>query len=369
MAKQTPPINRIFLLNIIGQVALAIAFLGLWRYADRPQIPQEMQIAASALKRNDLPAARAQFEKFLAQRPDSPEQYVQVLVTCQTSKRPDLMALYAQRSIQDCKYAPDGQRSVLYGLLAAAYDLTEKPPKLHALEAADRAFHLDTESPANLNRLGYMMVDNLTDSSSLIIGQGYISRALRALKDQSGEVDPNALAGYQASFGWALYKRGLFKESVSALLEAITNISDTTPDGENIKFYYYHLGAAYHKTGRIREAKQALDAALQYDPKFDLAIAERASLPPVPAAVEPPADPSTDDVLPDTNIKATPAVKRASNSTTVVPNSHAGGTTIGAAPGTLVKPVASSDSVSTAPTKKSPIVPLKTPGSPLPSTH
>ncbi len=366
MAKQAPRIVRNSLLNIIGRFALMLAFLVFWFYSDRQQIPKDLAIAASALKRNDVAAARTHFDRFLVQRPDSPEQYAYIIKTCESSKRPDLMLLYARRSIQDCKYAPNDQRSVLYGLLAYAYDLTEKAPKLRALEAADRAFHLDTESAENLNRLGYMMVDNLTDTSSLIIAQGYISRALRKIKDQAGGVDPNALAECQDSYGWALYKRGLYKESVSALLEAIAVIPDTAAIGDNMKYFYYHLGAAYHKIGRIREAHQTLDIALQYDPKFDLAIAERASLPAVPIEVSPPSDPASEDFIPDLNISKTPTSRTASETKIVVPNPHASGTTIGPAPGTLAGNSGNNGIATPSPSGKPPIVPFKTPTSAAP---
>jgi Tfp pilus assembly protein PilF len=57
------------------------------------------------------------------------------------------------------------------------------------------------------------------------------------------------------------------------------NVSAGTLQPDELKVYHYHLGAAYRMAGQIERARNELDTSLQYDPKYEEALAESKLLP------------------------------------------------------------------------------------------
>lgn len=68
------------------------------------------------------------------------------------------------------------------------------------------------------------------------------------------------------SLGWIYYRLGNFKEALFYLRRA-ARLMDQQENAE----IYYHLGAAYSKTGQVRKAREAFQRCLALDPEFDRA--------------------------------------------------------------------------------------------------
>ena len=73
------------------------------------------------------------------------------------------------------------------------------------------------------------------------------------------------------TLGWIYYKKGLFRQAVSAFEESINR----SPKNAGFQF---HLGLAHLKAGNPNAAKAALNEALRLDPRFDGAEEARKAL-------------------------------------------------------------------------------------------
>jgi tetratricopeptide (TPR) repeat protein len=247
----------------------------------------QMRSGLSALSSKSTAEARTLFESALRQDPQNPELYQQILNACQDNQDWDLVVLFGERAVQQCRDAPEAVRSALYGQLAAGYSKAKgKGWKTLARETARRALELAPFNPANQNLLGYTLVDtfdrsdkafnnpkDLDEAERLIVQAMKTVRTASPLKSE----DPG-LASIEDSYAWLLFKRERYSEA-ALLLTDIVNRVDTSVFGSEMKELYFHLGATYSRLGRYDDARWALQTALTYDPKFSDAKTELYSLP------------------------------------------------------------------------------------------
>jgi tetratricopeptide (TPR) repeat protein len=74
------------------------------------------------------------------------------------------------------------------------------------------------------------------------------------------------------TLGWIYYKRGLFDNAVALLKESSVKLKNSDP------VVLYHLGMAYHQSGRRVEARDALNRALALNKNFPGAEQARRTL-------------------------------------------------------------------------------------------
>lgn len=238
----------------------------------------ELKAASAALDGGNTNRAVTEFDRLIKQKPDGPERYLAVYQICVVKENWALAKEYAQRGVQECKYAPNEQRAELYMALAMAQAEIEAPPRLEAIEAADHARQLAPKDPRALNCIGYLLADN---DMALDRAQVFLTQALRLANALNDRPENRLLrAEIEDSYGWLLYKQGKFAAAVDMLNEAISDIPEGLDLGTNLKVWHYHLGAAYRKAGRFEQARTALQAALQYDPDYREAQAALGGLPP-----------------------------------------------------------------------------------------
>jgi tetratricopeptide (TPR) repeat protein len=242
------------------------------------------QAGAAALAKKDTKRARDLFDTFLRARPNDPLAYKAVSEVCAAFEQPTMAIEYAQRGLDACKDAPNAPRALLYLQLAESQSLAEPAhPQTKAIASARTALSLDPQNFQMQNAIGYMLVDN---DQNLNEAEKLLRAALKSLKPAGEDPLSDELRpAMEDSYGWLLYKKTDYVGAVAALNQASHDLPTGTP-GYGAKYFFYHLGAAYRKTGQTEEARRALAVALQYDPAFAEAKAEVVLLPPpnTPAA-------------------------------------------------------------------------------------
>ncbi|NSW57734.1 MAG: tetratricopeptide repeat protein [Armatimonadetes bacterium] len=108
-----------------------------------------------------------------------------------------------------------------------------------------------------LNNVGYVLADAGVDLPE--------ARAMLEIAATTLPLDPNVID----SLGWVHYRLGNFREAVFYLERAMRQHS-----GMGRAEVYYHLGAAYARTGRMAQANRFLRSALRLDPGHPEARAE-----------------------------------------------------------------------------------------------
>jgi tetratricopeptide (TPR) repeat protein len=282
MASPSPD-GRIFIVRL----CLIALLLSLFWLVETSHLPfrvrgtVDLEPAITALHAKDVTGARAIFDKMLARQPASPALYEDICAVCGQAGQWDLLVEYAQRGVQQCKNAPPADRAALYSQLAVAYTEIEKTPhQENALLAAHRAQELDPLNPMTQNGLGYILADN---DRNLDVAQALITQALKSARQHSDDpMMEGLIPQIEDSYGWLLYKRQSYPAAVDTLTQAIQDLPEGA-QGTELKYFYYHLGAALHAAGRNAEARPALRTALHYDPQFAEAKAELEALPPNPA--------------------------------------------------------------------------------------
>jgi tetratricopeptide (TPR) repeat protein len=115
-----------------------------------------------------------------------------------------------------------------------------------AIKIFRRVLQIDPENSEGLNSLGYMYAE---DNIHLDEAVGMIRQAIA--------IDP-ANGAYDDSLGWALYKKGMYAESLTALQKAQTFIED--------EILYDHLGDVYKALKQYALASQYWHKSLDLDP-------------------------------------------------------------------------------------------------------
>lgn len=243
-----------------------------------------LETAGEALKHGDAARAGMLFDSALKSQPDNPVTFAAILSICGKNKQPALALQYARRAVQECKSCPVKIRTLFYGQLAqAALDAKQPGYAQEAIDASRRAYELNRTDPNTLNGLGYTLADLNTNLDE---AQGYIVQALKLLaKEPAGDEKQLDVSMTEDSYGWVLFRKGRFTEAINALNQAIEDLPEEARAGEEVKIYYFHLGSAYFKAGRIDEARHALQVALRYDAGYDDANSLLKELPaPTPTA-------------------------------------------------------------------------------------
>ncbi len=129
-------------------------------------------------------------------------------------------------------------------LLGSLYADTHEPMK--AMGLFHQLLQLEPENSEALNSLGYMYAD-----------QGvHLDEAVRMI-EKAIAIDP-ANGAYYDSLGWALYKKGRYTESLTALEKAASTIDD--------EVLYDHLGDVYQALKQYTQACHYWHKSLTLDP-------------------------------------------------------------------------------------------------------
>jgi tetratricopeptide (TPR) repeat protein len=288
----------------------------------------EYKAAEQALKANNIAGARTQLNKFLASNQRSVDAYSDVFLLCASNRRADLLTEYASLADKEMQSAPGETRSNLHSALSAAYLSIEPSQKSLALKEAETANQLAPDLPEAMNTLAYTLAETSKDPAQLNRAQGLIVKALSQTYAQVGGVERQLhLVMYEDTYGWILYKKGLYgpageaaandARAVDTLAQAL---SDLPPDasGADLKEIYYHLGAAYSKIGRPDQARNALLVALHYDPDYQVARQAMQTLPAPTPEPAPPSNPTSSKSTP----KSTPSHSIPSSPASPAPTPH-----------------------------------------------
>ncbi len=244
--------------------------------------------AETDLRRGNIGKARGMYDGEIAKQPTSPEIYAQVSESCLESGQWNLAIEYAKRGVSACKSATPKEQAMLYRVLAEASSEAEPAhPQTAALQYAEMAFKLTPKDPETLNMLGYILADN---DLQLERARGLVHDALVSIKDETGTPEGRfAVAEFEDSYGWILYKLHQYPQAVEALVQATGDIAtapntdeenaqSTEVSGDVLKTLYYHLGAAQRMAGSKDAAATSLNTALRYDPGYAPAKREMAEL-------------------------------------------------------------------------------------------
>ncbi len=126
--------------------------------------------------------------------------------------------------------------------LGAVYD--EAKDKAKAIEMMQRAIALNPQNAAALNYLGYTYAEL---GERLDEAERLIRRALAIEPDDGYFID---------SLGWVYYQRGDYQKAVDHLERALERAGDDPTVTE-------HLGDAYDKLGKVRDAVRVYQEALR----------------------------------------------------------------------------------------------------------
>ena len=143
--------------------------------------------------------------------------------------------------------------------LATAWILERSQRWQEAQKAYERVLALDSRNPLALNNLAWLLAEH----------GGNIDVALKYAQ-QAKELQGNNV-NVTNTIGWLYYKKNSYQLALEYLKEAATKVPANP-------LYQYQLGLAYVKLGKTAEARQALEKALQLDPKFSQAGDARKAL-------------------------------------------------------------------------------------------
>ncbi|MCS6775630.1 MAG: tetratricopeptide repeat protein [Chloroherpetonaceae bacterium] len=291
-ASLSPPGRN--LIVVLCLIALfAILGWSLLSNATTRRTPPELQRGMAALSRGQIAEAQQFFESALKQRPADPAIYLTILIACQRYRQWNLLVLYGERAITDCRYARDAVRAELYRRVTFGYLEQATPGSQNgflrlALLYARRAWELDRQNPDMINHYAYLLADHGSSLEAHLMAEGLLATALRLVRADSHNPENRFLLPLiEDSYGWVLCRLGRSAEAITYLQDALNHLSASheTDDAEARKEIYYHLGVAYHQNGRPEEARRMLDIALYYDPNYRRAREAREALALPPASV------------------------------------------------------------------------------------
>ncbi|HPD15447.1 MAG TPA: tetratricopeptide repeat protein [Planctomycetota bacterium] len=168
----------------------------------------------------------------------------------------DLAGLYAgekdlakaldaiQRAIQ---LAPAAKRADYQLVLASLLDDLKRHDESEKVLL--EAYKAEPTNPSVLNHLGYFYAER---AKSLDQAVDLVKKALH-YEPLNG--------AYLDSLGWAYYQQGKHQEALELLLRAVRHEEDAVIRD--------HLGDAYHKLGKLAEAREAWAQALLLDPEIE----------------------------------------------------------------------------------------------------
>jgi tetratricopeptide (TPR) repeat protein len=249
----------------------------------------ELKAADQALKSNNIAGARAQFDKLIARDRKNLDNYITILIHCGQSRRTDLVDAYGQQALDAFKNAPVADQANIRRALAGAYLDCGGKAMAQALPLAEKAYDLEPKSVESMNSLAYTIAETSTDPGRLNQAQNLIFQALTDLNSRTGVADRQyAELVFDDTYAWVLYKQGLygpvaeapgkFARAADLQIDVINGLPDDI-EAPTASVFYYHMGAIYHKTGQIDQARNMLQVALHYDPANAVAQHELDTLP------------------------------------------------------------------------------------------
>lgn len=280
--------RAIGLISFIGLLLIAISN----RYARLNVVSgSDLEGAVRALKANQIPEARKQFDQIIASSPSNLPRYLSIIETCKRLKNWELALEYTRRALKAADQQDLESRATLLAVLTNIL-MEAKPPnwKTEALQVAEQAYSLQPNEPQMMNLYGYTLADMRDDPASLQkafeLLRSALEKAQERVQDLEGQV---FLSAVQDSYGWVLYKKGDYTGAIIALTNALDHLppeviqtqGEPQPgklSGNDLKTYYYHIGAAYRKAEKPAEAKKAIAQALKFDPNYAEALAEQKAL-------------------------------------------------------------------------------------------
>ncbi len=201
----------------------------------------QVQLGLGLAEDGETDAALSAFSRAQAATPGDPRiAYVTASQLIALKRYDDALALLNGPLLN----TPDQSPAVRF-MRGAAYESTSRVPEAEAELWA--ALQAQPDEPAFLNYLGYLWVDTGTRVEE---GAGMIARAHAADPDDGN---------IQDSLGWSQYRQGQYDVAVETLEQAVAK----EPANAEIND---HLGDAYWKVGRRREAGFQWSRVLTLDP-------------------------------------------------------------------------------------------------------
>ncbi|MCX6378892.1 MAG: tetratricopeptide repeat protein [Armatimonadetes bacterium] len=254
----------------------------------------EVTAGLTALKEKKPDVARQKFDALLTKSPKDPQAYLEILQACQITRQWGIAVEYAQRGLKAFN-GDEKVSSVLYSSLAnSLVELKGANWKQEALRAAEEAYRLTPEDVSTQNMYGYLLADLSEDPASIEKAFQILRKAVSVAEESVREPEATLfLSAVLDSYGWALYKKGdtggaiiTLQRAINAIPQEAINLGADVQPGQmtaqDIKIYYYHLGAAFQKEKQTEEARRTLQTALKYDPAYKEAQQLYDSLPPMP---------------------------------------------------------------------------------------
>jgi tetratricopeptide (TPR) repeat protein len=196
-----------------------------------------LQLAYLSDKNNDYDAAIAYLKQALAKKPNDPEIMGYLVGVYQEKKDyPNAIEL-AKRMV-----ALEPRNDKYHFTLGALYD--EDKQKQLSVSEMHTAIEINPSNAPALNYLGYSYAE---EGTNLPEAEKLIKRAL-VIEPQDGF--------YVDSLGWVYYQKGEYQKAVDELERAV-NLTNSDPTITE------HLGDAYSKVGKVRDARHQYEDALK----------------------------------------------------------------------------------------------------------
>lgn len=255
----------------------------------RPEMQEILKIVQS-----QPDEAHKKLDALLAQRPEDIQLRREAIEVCKLARHWEWAVPYARRVVELSLSGSDKQEkaSDLATLANVQMEAQSGDWKREVLESAKQAYELQPKDPQMMNLYGFALADLSTNPADWERATPLLKDALEMAEGRVRDASATLfLAAVQDSYGWLLYRKGDYKGAVIALSRALDTLPTeflsrgTTPEPnkvspDELKVFYYHLGAAYRKANQPQEAKKALDKALFFDPKYVPAQEERKAITP-----------------------------------------------------------------------------------------
>jgi Flp pilus assembly protein TadD len=137
------------------------------------------------------------------------------------------------------------------------YQFTNK--RAEAKDAYRRALAIDSRAPVAANNLAWLYAEDNENLDEAL----QLAQVARNRWPTSADVAD--------TLGWIYFKKGLLPSAIDVLKDAVAK------QPKNVDAQY-HLGLAFAKNGDSKQARQALEAALQLGPRSPLAAEARETL-------------------------------------------------------------------------------------------
>lgn len=204
-------------------------------------MPSELQPAAAALDKGDVPKATEVFDSFIRQNPGDPDTYALVAAVGLGHAHADMAARYAEQGTAEVPVSKVAARANLFLVAGQAYDALGD--HRNGIRVNQEAAKLTPDEPDALNGLGYAYAQagtNLDEALRITLRAVEIAR--------KRHLDDEPMGAIVDSLGWVYYKMGRMDEAIDYLSRA----ADMAPGHWEI---HQHLSLAFQAKGRDAEAK------------------------------------------------------------------------------------------------------------------